>query len=186
MQLQVDRTGLPLLGQFSEEGFVDCVFAIRNLQSDARFYHFHMAASFEDEVVGVDVRVIRGIKAGFDADMALNKAHVYYDGVLFSRSGHESDRLVAALARMYGLTPAGDQMKDVESFTAIALHQGEIDMAVQAVKIKIFGNDAESDDENDYYESFFNLDLPNRLVFWNEKDQDYREPLIRSLSGSGA
>lgn len=55
---------------------------------------------------------------------------------------------------------------------------------LEPVKIKLFGNDRETDSEDDYYESFFNLDLPNGLVFWNEKDQEYREPLVRSLSSS--
>lgn len=58
-------------------------------------------------------------------------------------------------------------------------------MKSEPVKIKIFGNDSDNSFENDYYESFFNLDLKNGLVFWNEKDQDYREALIRSLSHQG-
>jgi hypothetical protein len=73
-------------------------------------------------------------------------------------------------------------MKDEESFTAIALHQGPIDMTEQAIKIKIFGRDGPSDTEEEYYESFFNLDLKQQLVFWNEKDQEYRRPLILGLA----
>ncbi|QTN25971.1 hypothetical protein HZ992_15225 [Rhizobacter sp. AJA081-3] len=69
-----------------------------------------------------------------------------------------------------------------ESFTAIALHQGALDVEEQPVKLKIFGRDASTDPENDYYESFFNLELANELVYWNEKDQEYREPLVRGLS----
>ena len=55
-------------------------------------------------------------------------------------------------------------------------------MEAAPIKIKIFGRDADPVDEDAYYESFFNLDLKNRLVFWNEKDQDYRKPLIQGLS----
>ena len=186
MQLQVDESGLPVLDQFSEEGFIDCVFTIERLRRDAKYYYFHMSASFDGEPVGIDVRVVQGVKAGFDANMELNKEHVYYEGVQFNRSGRESDRLISALARLYKFEPAPARMASAESFTAIALHQGEIDMESQAVKIKIFGNDGESDDEDDYYESFFNLDLRNGLVFWNEKDQEYRDPLVRSLSADVA
>ncbi len=182
MQLRIDETGLPLLEQFSEEGFIDCVFVIQKLRRDSKHYYFHMAASFNGEAVGADVCVAKGIKAGFDSNMELNREHVYYSGVQFSRSGPESDKLLSAIARLYQLRSASGRMTDAESFTAIALHQGEMDMELQAIKIKIFGNDGESADEDDYYESFFNLDLPNGLVFWNEKDQEYREPLIRSLS----
>lgn len=186
MQLKIDEAGLPVLEQFSAEGFIDCVLEIQNLRSDDQHYHFHMAASFDGEPVGVNVRVVKGVKAGFDANMELNREHVYYEGVMFSRSGPESDRLLAALTQLYEMEATNERMKKAESFTAIALHKDDIDMERQAVKIKIFGNDQDSDDEDedDYYESFFNLDLPNGLVFWNEKDQDYREPLVRSLSNS--
>ncbi|RYD42211.1 MAG: hypothetical protein EOP85_11530 [Verrucomicrobiaceae bacterium] len=66
----------------------------------------------------------------------------------------------------------------------MALHQGEISLMDQPVKLKIFGRDTEPFNEDDYYESFFNLDIPNRLAFWNEKDSDYREALLRGLSNS--
>ena len=45
----------------------------------------------------------------------------------------------------------------------------------------LFGKDGEPFDEDVYYESFFNVDLPNGSVYWNEKDPDYREPLLRAL-----
>ena len=51
-------------------------------------------------------------------------------------------------------------MIDEERFTAIALHQGAIDLASEPVKLKIFGRDDEPIDEDAYYESFFNVDLP--------------------------
>ncbi len=183
MELQVNAEGLPVLDQFSEDGFVDCVLKIRNLTRETGHIRFHMAATFNGEEVGVDVCVVTGIKAGFNEEMELNRDHVYKDGVQFMRSGPESDRLLAAISGLYGFDPAGRVMVEKESFTAIALHQDEIDMETHPVKIKIFGKDREIDDEDDYYESFFNLDLPNELVFWNEKDEDYREPLVRSLSG---
>ena len=45
MQLMVDENDLPILGPFSEEGFVDCVLKISGLRSDERTLHFHMEAS---------------------------------------------------------------------------------------------------------------------------------------------
>ncbi|WLQ15669.1 hypothetical protein O5O45_07040 [Hahella aquimaris] len=121
---------------------------------------------------------------GFDqnTEMSLIQDHVYKKGVRFFRTGLESDSLLKVLARLYGLDEASAQMTNEETFTAIALHQGEIDMASESIKIKIFGKDQDEDLEENYYESFFNLDLKNGFVFWNEKDQEYREPLIRGLS----
>lgn len=73
-------------------------------------------------------------------------------------------------------------MRLEETFTAIALHQEPLEMEQQLVKIKIFGRDGDPFDEQAYYESFFNLDLKEGFVFWNEKDPDYRKPLIQGLS----
>lgn len=186
MQLTVDKQGLPILDQFSEEGFIDCVLKIENLRLEDKWLHFHIAASFQDQPVGVNVSVVRRIKAGFDEDMELNEEHVYREGVCFMRSGPESDRLIAAIAKLYGLETVVEKMVDRETFTAIALHQGDINAESHAVKIKLFGNDSSAADEARYYECFFNLDLQNGFVFWNEKDQDYRQPLVNSLAGNAA
>jgi hypothetical protein len=130
----------------------------------------------------MNVAVIKNIQGGFDQEMNLKRENVYRHGVTFYRAGAESDRLISALASTYSGEKKTLQMVSEESFTAIALHQGELNMEAAPIKIKIFGRDAEPLDEDAYYESFFNLDLKNRLVFWNEKDQDYRKPLIQGLS----
>ncbi len=185
MQLKVDKLGLPILDQFSDDGFVDCIFQVKNLIREDDQYRFHLASSFNGEIVGFNVCVVKGIKAAFnenDENMELIKEHVYYQGVEFIRSGDESDRLIRVIAQLYELELQSTRMVDSISFTAIALHQGEIDVETDAVKIKLFGNDAETDSEDDYFESFLNLHFSDGLVAWNEKDQDYREPLLRSLS----
>jgi hypothetical protein len=182
--MQVDEQGRPLLDQFSEEGFIDCVFQIQNLHYEPGCFTFHMTASFEGEPVGLDAQVVKEIKAGFDENMELIDDHVYRDGVKLSRSGPESDKLISAITRLYNLDIPSTRMVDAECYTAIALHQGEIDIESQPVKLKLFGRDRETDQEDDYNESFFNLDLKNGLVFWNEKDQEYRTSLVKSLSAS--
>lgn len=157
------------------------MFRISQLVETESAYRFHMAASHQGKIVGIDVSVVKGIQAGLDEAARPIRGHVYRDGVRFFRSGPESDRLVLALARLYGQEHRTLEMLDELRFTGIALHQGAIDPIREAVKIKLFGHDRENGDE-DYNESFFNLDLPNGLVFWNEKDQDYRRPLVRALS----
>ncbi|MFT5031071.1 MAG: hypothetical protein ACI9VS_003533 [Candidatus Binatia bacterium] len=182
MKIQLGRDDHPVLDQFSEEGFVDLTFEMVDLVADEDYYRFHLAASFDDQVVGMGVVVQKGIKAGFDSNMDLNKEHVYHRGVRFFRAGEQSDRLVCAITRLYGADLPAARMVDEEAFTAIALHQDAIDLTSERVKLKIFGNDGEPFNEEAYYESFFNIDLSHRLVFWNEKDQDYRAPLLRGLS----
>lgn len=183
MEIRVSRDNLPILDQFSEEGFVDCVFKITNLNSTDDRYIFRMDASYNDERAGICVRLAKGIKPIFDAKMNVIKDNYYRNGVSFLRSGPESDRLISAVARLYGMDGTGLAFVPEETFTAVALHQAEIDLERESVKLKLFGRDTESDPAANYYESFFNVDLPNGLVYWNEKDPEYREPLLRALGG---
>lgn len=182
MNIETDSTGVPLLTQFSEDGFVDCVFRIDNLTQTNQSYKFHLSSSHNGAVVGFDVEVIKNIQGGFDTDMKLIKEHVYHQGVKFFRSGPDSDRLLNELSTLYCLHPKKLTMVESESYTAISLLQGHLNMEEAPVKIKIFGRDKEADSEDDYNESFFNIDLKNGFVYWNEKDPAYRQALIRGLS----
>jgi hypothetical protein len=183
MDLRTDSDGNPVLDQFSEEGFLDLTLRILELTEDGRHYRFHLAASHKGRTVGLNVVLVKGIKSGFNARMNLVKKHVYRDGVRFVRSGTESDRLIRAIGELYGAGDSKRRMVNEKAFTAIALHQGAIDLDSEPVKLKLFGKDFEPFDENAYYESFFNIDVANGFVYWNEKDPDYREPLLRALSG---
>jgi hypothetical protein len=182
IEIRLAENGDPIFDQSSEEGFVDCTFRIVSDQSDDREHRLHLSASHEGETVGFDVVVMKGIRGAFDDDMDLISDHVYRKGVRFVRSGPESDRLLTVLAGLYGLSGGARRMVDTFTFTAIALHQDDIDMETEPIKIKLFGNDGEDGSEEDYFESFFNLALADGFVFWNEKDSDYRHALIRGLS----
>src|SRR5215212_8081565 len=72
-----DESGNPILEQFGEEGFVDCVLRITDLVESEEFYSFHLAASSENGLLGMDVAVRKDINAGFDAEMNLAKGRVY-------------------------------------------------------------------------------------------------------------
>ncbi|HVW03173.1 MAG TPA: hypothetical protein VHB77_22620 [Planctomycetaceae bacterium] len=182
MDIQVDDDGNPILDQFSEEGFVDLCFQLTDLAEDDDCYRFHLAASHKGAVVGMDCVLVKGIEGAFDDDMEFIESHVYRAGVRFLRSGAESDRLISAIQQLYGLGKQRLRMVDEEVFTAVALHQGDLDFDTDAVKLKLFGRDDEPFGEDDYYETFFNVDLGNGFVFWNEKDGEYRQPLVRALS----
>lgn len=181
---KTDSMGNPVLDQLSAEGFVDLTFRIINLVDDGKHYRFHLSASHKKRVVGMDVVLVKGIQGGFDSEMNLVQEHVYHEGVRFRRSGTESDNLIEAIGELYGSKTNPKYMASEETFTAIALHDGRLDLAREPVKLKLFGQDGEQCKEGDYYESFFNVDLRNGFVFWNEKDQDYRKPLLRALSAA--
>ena len=126
---------------------------IDKLVDDGAHYCFHLAASHDNRNVGFNVRLLKGMKSGFDSNVDLIKEHVYRHGVRFLRSGEESDRLVSAIARLYGLDSPASTMVAAETYTAIALHQGDLDFDNQAVKLRRFfrsGPRAQID-QNAYY-----------------------------------
>ena len=178
------RDNLPVLTQYSEEGFVDCIFKVDDLRSDGDHYYFNLLASHSGERVGLAVKLLRHMAPGFDAEMNLVRDHVYRAGVCFKSVGEISDRLVSAMAQLYGLSQGEMRMGSEETFTAIALHQADTDFEIHGVKLKLFGRDQGEFDEAAYYESFFNVDFANGYVSWNEKDPDYRAQLIRGMSAA--
>jgi hypothetical protein len=177
----LDKNELPILTQYSEDGFVDCIFKIKGLRSDNDYYYFNLLASHEGEGVGMAVKLVKYVGPGFDQQMNLIKEHVYHRGVTFSSLGSISDRLIDGLARLYGMQELELRMTPEETFTAIALQQQDTDLEKHPVKFKLFGRDEEPFNEDDYYESFFHVDLVNGFAHWNEKDPDYRSALISGL-----
>jgi len=51
-------------------------------------------------------------------------------------------------------------------------------MKFERIPKKLFGNDPDETPENNYFESFFKLDLSSRFVFWSEKETGFRDALI--------
>ena len=164
------------------DGFIDCSFAIRNLKSDEQFYYFDLISLHNSKTVGFSVKMVNAIGPGFDADMNLIKENVCYQGVQFMSLGEISDRLINSLIALYGLEQDSFKMVSCETFTAIALQQCDTDLKVNSVRLKLFGKDGEPFVEDDYYETFFHVDLMNGKAEWNEKDSDYRNPLIKALA----
>jgi hypothetical protein len=181
-EIQLDHNGLPFLTQFSEDGFIDCVFMIHNLQHKNNTYQFDLLASYEGHQIGFSVEMVDKVGPGWDTKMQLIPEHVYRHGVIFKSLGERSNRLLNTMNSLYGLSNSSQAMVAQESFTAIALHQGNIDLSKEPIKLKLFGKDNGTESAEDYNESFFNINLPIGFVFWNEKDNDYRIPLIRSLT----
>jgi hypothetical protein len=182
--MKTDAHGNPVLEQYSSHGFVDCVLKIVDLVETDAHYRFRLMSSYNGEIVGMDVAVVKDMQPGLDPEMNPIEHHARGRGVLFFRSGPESDRLIRGLSELYGDADPSLRMITEESFTAIALHDGAIDLAADRVKIKILARGARSRSKADYHESFLSFDLRNRLVFWTEKNWKYRGALVRGLSAS--
>lgn len=75
--MKTDNQDNPILAQYSEQGFIDCVFRIVDPVETDNAYQFRMLASYDGQPVGIGVSVVKGIQSGLDADTNLIDEHVY-------------------------------------------------------------------------------------------------------------
>lgn len=104
-----------------------------------------------------------------------------YQGLVRLRSiGVESDRWLRALCRLHGDQRSSLAMAREVEFTGISLQGNPGAIANEPVKIKLF---FDPDDETGtrYAEAYLNIDLARQRVEFNEKDPEYRDPLLRAL-----
>jgi hypothetical protein len=183
---KLSEEGLPILDQFCEGPLVDCFFEIVERLESAEHFELLLRASYKGSPVGMKVWVRRGIQGVLDADKKTIPEHIYRQGVRFSRSGPESDRLIAAVAELYGLPALPLPMVPTVAFTAIAVHRaGQVDMEKDPIKLKLFGHDGPEEPPERYFESFLELDLTNGFAYWTERDGAYRTALLKGLIDAG-
>jgi hypothetical protein len=71
MNIATDNLGNPILEQFSEDGFVDCVLKISDLVESSEYFNFHISASSEAKVVGMDIVVRKPLLSGLELQQTL-------------------------------------------------------------------------------------------------------------------
>lgn len=169
--------------QVEAHDFLSFPFQIHDLETTEDQYSFLMLADDHGVSVGCRVTVARTMQAGFDEQSNFIFGRVYKNGISFSRSGPESDRWVANLAKRCALEPVPNAMVEREAFSAIILQNGEMDMAKEPVRFKLSGKDGKGEQAGASYESFLVLDIPHGLVTWNEKHPAYRKAMVSALGG---
>ena len=105
-------------------------------------------------------------------------------GVGINSLGEESDNFLKALAELYGETiPEQSKMKKyvpADFFILSNVEDKKECFDNMKVNVKMFFGNT---DENDHYcECFLNVDLPSKTVTFCEKDEEYRENIIRCFA----
>ena len=168
---------LPEITSESEEGFHDLVFAIEDHKKLPDGSQTILASGmYKGRKVSLEIDLGAGWRSSpLDADVPLT---TYQGSVSYRSVGAESDLLLHALDEIYETKQAPQAMKKATEFTAISLGGDPTDLAKEPVKIKLF---FESNAEDQYAELFTNIDLKARKLYINEKDEEYRAPIVRAL-----
>ena len=162
-----------------EEGFVDLTFDIVECNR-------HLVGSNSIEYDVWAKGLYEGKTVGFGLLLSATKKlfKPLRIGIGINSLGEESDNLLKALAELYGETiPELSKMKEYvpAGFFVLSNVKNKKDcFDNMKVDVKMFfGNTG----DNDYYcEHFLNVDLPNKIIEFREKDEVYRENIIKCFA----
>ncbi len=184
--LSLDESDLPEIAIIFEGGFVDLIFRITDseIQPDGNVW-IEADGLHEGERVGLRVELI----GPWEEKILQEDFRIFQGEVRYVATGEPSDRLVQVMRRLYGCSIQVDSMNsNGVLFTGISIEGNPACAKDQPLRIKLFieAEDAEDDDEFDarYAELFTHIDMTTGWLGICEKDPDYRDPLIRALSGA--
>lgn len=160
-----------------DEGFADIFLKIIS-DSKTDTTHIYIAKGFyKGKTVGLQFEVKSNIGAGIvDGKPNSNRGFVG-KGVRIKSIGQESDEFVKAMAELYQHPTTNAFSKQVITTTAFSLNSKTADLDKKDLyKFKLFFAE---DDENLYSELFFNINTDKQEIVLPEKDEGYRENLIK-------
>lgn len=161
----------------TEEGFVDIDLHVAsyNANKDGPF-RIRVANTFQGKAVGFLVQIDKKWTA---KKMENVKKPLFWGTGQLIFDGEATVAFVEMLSGLYGVslpTIVGQQV----DFDAVGLFNDPRKLATREVKMKLFFN---SENQNLYSEVYLNVNLSEKTLELHEKDQDYRQPLVRSLCG---
>jgi len=107
-------------------------------------------------------------------------ANFYWGSATITSTGLESDAFLRQVAKLYNMQDSVYKFKNSISAQVVGLASNPEEIDSSPVKMKFFLNpDA---DESLYSEIFINIDLKENTLEFNEKDPDYRGPLVHSMA----
>ena len=164
-----------------EEGWKDFFLHIIERKDDNDWISFLCKGLYNGETVGLEVLVRKNMEAGLLPTDEVNQEAFYRDGICFYSIGLESDNLIKALSNLYEFPTDKAFLASITGAMTFSLNQVDVDLTKrEKYNFKMFFND---DSETAYCEMFCNIDLEKMIVEFHEKDEEYRENLIRTFSG---
>ena len=131
----------------------------------------------EGEQVGIEVHLAPGWKPQPIEDTPIT---VYWGQGHIRSIGDASDAFLALLAREYSLPNPG-QMASGTAITMAGMDSDPSNLRSAPARIKIF---FESGGEEAYGEAFVNIDLGSRVLEFRDKDPEYHEGILASLTAA--
>jgi hypothetical protein len=164
----------------TEEGFQDIVLTITDYKKTTNEdFEIVIKGRYNKTIVGLKVILPDRLSPGIVNDEIDNTAF-RTNGVKFISLGRESNEFVKVLSELYHLPTDKEFSKGTVSFDIFSLNQERADLENGYYKFKLFYDP--NDDYGLYCEIFLNINLPAKELELPEKDEEYRENLIRAMT----
>jgi hypothetical protein len=167
--------------QPDEEGFFDINLAISTAEVESNYLIVVGEGLFHGKNVGLKVGFQLNMRHGIVGAKADQSAFMQ-DGIRFASTGRESDRLLEAMAELYGLPSQERHFVSNLGMVALLLADHPVDLRLQRSPFKVFINHDSGPER--YAELFVNVDLSAKRLELHEKDPEYRRNVVSALSAA--
>lgn len=162
----------------AEDGFVDMTLSIAKYEklTDGRA-RLVIQNTLDEKRVGFVIELMPTWKA---QKIENTEAYFYWGHAEITGTGEASNNFLAALSKLYGLAGSKRAFGTKVAAQVAGLANDPARLESEPIKMKFFFN---SDGPEELYsEVFINVDLKRKILEFNEKDPDYRDALVKSLS----
>ena len=161
-----------------EEGFVDITFRVlKHVKQSDGALRIYVRGKLQERKVGFAIDILPAWKK---SAIENTDQFFYWGDARFIRTGEETDEFISALSHLYGLKVVSRKAKVNVPAQVVGLANDPALILSEPTKMKFFFNP--DGEENLYSEVFINVDLRSSILQFNEKDMEYRMPLVSSLS----
>lgn len=165
--------------QIEKNDWVDLIFDIvESSKIENEIWTFVCKAKFENLMVGFRLFIIDNIEPGINNDQIDNTKFIQ-KGLSIIGIGKESDNFIHAISSLYGMQNVQNFTNQKLIYTIFPLNNKVATLEKGKFKFKVFYDD--SNEKNLYTEFYINIDLNNKILEFNEKDQDYRENILKAF-----
>ncbi len=163
-----------------EDGWNDIFLKIVKDQKTDSSHIYTVKGLYKEQTVGLQIEVNSSIGAGIVDGKPNVNSGIARQSVHIRSMGAESDAFVKALAELYGHPTTKAFRQQPLSVTAFSLNETPVNLDKDGYyKLKLF---LEEYDEDLYSEIFLNINTEKKEIEINEKDWEYRRPIIELLT----
>ena len=166
-----------LLSNSLDDDFKDLIFRITSVSKvDENRINLVCMAQHNEKIVGFALTIHDNAKPGIIKG-EIDNSSIIHNGASIHTLNSISNNFLETLAALYDQPKPKEFSQNKIEFTIFPLNENVATLANGKFKFKFFYDN----NEDLYAELYINIDLPNKLLEFNEKDAGYRENIIRVL-----